>query len=132
MPRGYNSSETSVHFMGYHFVWCPKYRRKVLEGKVAKRLRELIKQKADDMDCRIISLEVMPDHVHLFIEGDPILTPNKIIGEIKGYSSHQLRKEFENLRTRLPTLWSRSYFVSTHGHISDKTIEKYISEQKGM
>ncbi|MEM4097684.1 MAG: IS200/IS605 family transposase [Candidatus Micrarchaeaceae archaeon] len=132
MPRGYNSSETSVHFIGYHFVWCAKYRRKVLEGQVAKRLRELIKQKADDMNCRIISMEVMPDHIHLFIEGSPILTPNKIIGEIKGYSSHQLRKEFKELRTRLPTLWSRSYFVSTHEHVSNKTIEKYIAEQKGM
>ena len=118
--------------MGYHFVWCPKYRRGVLEGRVAKRLRELIKHKADDMDCRIISMEVMPDHVHLFIEGSPILTPNKIIGEIKGYSSHRLRKEFKELKTRLPTLWSRSYFVSSHGHVSDKTIEKYIAEQKGM
>ncbi len=132
MPHGYNSSETSVHFMGYHFVWCPKYGRKILVGRVATRLRECIKQKADDMDCRIISMEVMPDHVHLFIEGNPILTPNKIIGEIKGYSSHQLRKEFKDLKTRLPTLWSRSYFVSTHGHISDKTIEEYIAEQKGM
>ncbi|MEM3476802.1 MAG: transposase, partial [Candidatus Micrarchaeaceae archaeon] len=61
-----------------------------------------------------------------------ILTPNKIIGEIKGYSSHQLRKEFKELRTRLPTLWSRSYFVSTHEHVSNKTIEKYIAEQKGI
>ncbi len=132
MPKGYSSSETSVHFMGYHFVWCPKYRRKVLEGSIAKRARQLIRKKADDMDCRIISLEVMPDHVHLFIEGNPTLTPNKIIGDIKGYTSHKLRKEFKELRTRLPTLWSRSYFVSTHGHISDKTIEKYIAEQKRM
>lgn len=132
MPRGYNSSETSVHFMGYHFVWCPKYRRKVLVGQVEKRLKECIKEKAKDMGCEILALEVMPNHVHLFIQGDPLLKPNKIIGEIKGYSSHQLRKEFSDLRTRLPTLWSRSYFVSTHGHISDKTIQKYISEQKGM
>lgn len=131
MPRGYNSSETSVHFMGYHFVWCPKYRRKVLDGDIAKKARQLIREKAEDLDCRVISLEVMPDHVHLFIEGSPTLTPNKIIGDIKGYTSHELRKEFEELRTRLPTLWSRSYFVSTHGHISDKTIEKYVAEQKG-
>ena len=132
MPKGYSSSETSVHFMGYHFVWCPKYRRKVLQGNIAKRARELIREKADDIGCRVISLEVMPDHIHLFIEGNPTLTPNKIVGDIKGYSSHELRKEFSELRTRLPTLWTRSYFVSTHGHISDKTIEKYIAEQKGM
>lgn len=118
--------------MGYHFVWCPKYRRKVLQGNIAKRARELIREKADDIGCRVISLEVMPDHIHLFIEGNPTMTPNKIVGDIKGYSSHELRKEFSELRTRLPTLWTRSYFVSTHGHISDKTIEKYIAEQKGM
>lgn len=132
MPKGYSSSETSIHFMGYHFVWCPKYRRKVLDGKKATRLRELIHKKADDLDCKVISLAVMPDHVHLFIEGKPILTPNTIIGQIKGYTSHQLRKEFAELRTRLPTLWSRSYFVSTHGHISDVVIQKYIAEQKGL
>ena len=132
MPKGYDSSETSVHFMGYHFVWCPKYRRKVLDGDIAKRARDLIRKKAEDLDCKVISLEVQPDHIHLFIQGSPIMTPNEIVGAIKGYTSHELRKEFKELRTRLPTLWSRSYFVSTHGHISDKTIEKYIAEQKGM
>ena len=132
MPRGYNSSETSVHFMGYHFVWCPKYRRKVLDGDIAKRARQLIRKKAEDLDCSVISLEVMPDRIHLFIEGNPTLTPNKIIGDIKGYTSHELRKKFKELRTRLPTLWSRSYFVSTRGHISSETIEKYITGQKGM
>jgi putative transposase len=132
MPRGYDSSETSVHFMGYHFVWSPKYRKKVLIGKVEQRLKILIHEKAKQMDCKILALEVMPDHVHLFIAGSPIMTPNKIVGSIKGYTSHELRKEFSELRTRLPTLWSRSYFVSTHGHISDALIKKYIAEQKGI
>lgn len=132
MTKGYESSETSVHSMEYHFVWCPKYRRKVLNGKIAKRCRQLIMEKAEDMDCRVISLEVMSDHVHLFIEGKPIMMPNGIIGQIKGYTSHELRKEFKELCTRLPTLWSRSYFVSTHEHIPDKTIQKYIEGQKRM
>lgn len=132
MVKGYESSETSVHFMGYHFVWCPKYRRKVLNDKIQKRLRELIHDKANDLGCKIIALETMPDHVHLFIEGKPIMTPNYIIGQIKGYTSHCLREEFPELRKRLPTLWSRSYFVSTHGHVSDSLIKKYIAEQKGM
>jgi len=131
MPKGYLSSQTCVHFMGYHFVWCPKYRRKVLVGDIEKRLKELIKEKAEKMDCKVIALEVMPDHVHLFIQGNPKISPNSIVGQIKGYTSHSLRKEFKELRTKLPTLWTRSYFVSTHGHISDKIIEKYIEEQKG-
>ncbi len=132
MPKGYDSSETSVHFMGYHFVWCPKYSRKVLTPKIEKRLKELINKKAKELDCKVIALEVMSDHVHLFIQGKPIMTPNFIIGQIKGYTSHCLREEFPELRTRLPTLWSRSYFVSTHGHVSDSLIKKYIAEQKGM
>lgn len=132
MPRGYDSSETNIHFIGYHFVWCPKYRKKVLIGKIEQRLKDMIQQKAKQMECKILALEIMPDHVHLFIAGNPIMTPNKIVGSIKGYTSHELRKEFAELRTRLPTLWTRSYFISTHGHISDSTIKKYIAEQKGM
>ena len=132
MPRGYNQSETSVHFMGYHFVWCPKYGKKVLTGKVEERLKQLINAKAKTMGCEILALEIMPDHVHLFIQGNPIMTPNKLIGSIKGFTSHELRQEFKELRTRLPTLWSRSYFVSTHGHVSEATIRRYIDEQRGM
>jgi putative transposase len=118
--------------MGYHFVWCPKYRRQVLVGHIAKRTEELIRQKAKELNCKIIALEIMPDHIHLFIQGTPQISPNSLIGQIKGYTSRVLRKEYKELRTRLPTLWTRSYFVSTHGHISDKMIEKYIEEQKGM
>ena len=132
MTKGYLSSQTSVHFIGYHFVWCPKYRRKVIIGKIEKRLKELINKKAKDMDCKIIALETMPDHIHLFIQANPILSPNLTIGQIKGYTSNKLRKEFKELRTKLPTLWTRSYFISTHGHISDKLIKKYIEEQKGI
>jgi len=132
MPKGYISSQTSIHFMGYHFVWCPKYRRKLLVNKIETRLNQLIHEKAKDINCKVIALEVMPDHVHLFIQGNPLISPNSIIGQIKGYTAHMLREEFPKLRTKVPTLWTRSYFVSTHGHISDAMIEKYIAEQKGI
>ena len=132
MSRGYISSETSVHYVGYHFVWCPKYRRKVLIGKIETRLKELIKEKSKELGCKILALEVMPDHVHLFILANPQLSPNLLIGQIKGFSSRTLRQEFSELRSRLPTLWTRSYFVSTHGHVSDKSIERYIADQKGI
>lgn len=101
-------------------------------GDVADRLKELVYERAEMMGCKVITLEVMPDHVHLFIQGDPELTPNKIIGKIKGYTSHELRREFKELTTRLPTLWTWRYFISTHGHVLDKTIQKYIEEQKGV
>ena len=131
MPKGYISSETTVHHMGYHFVWCPKYRRKVLVGEIEKRANDLINEKVVKLGCKVTSLEIMPDHVHLFVQGNPQLSPNKIIGQIKGYTSRKLREEFKELRTRLPTLWTRSYFVSTHDHVSDSAIQKYIEEQKG-
>jgi len=117
--------------MHYHFVWCPKYRRKVLVDDIEKRLKELIKKKAEQLGCKIISMEVQPDHVHLFLQGKPTQSPNLIIGMIKGFTSRQLRKEFKELKTKIPTLWTRSYFVSTHGHVSDEVIKKYIEEQKG-
>ena len=131
MPKGYISSETTVHYMGYHFVWCPKYRRKVLVGEIEKRANELVNEKVVELGCKVTALEVMPDHVHLFVQANPQLSPNKIIGQIKGYTSRKLREEFKELRTRLPTLWTRSYFVSTHRHVSDSVIQKYIEEQKG-
>jgi putative transposase len=118
--------------MNYHFVWCPKYRRKVLVGRIASRLKELVGAKAKELGCKVLALEVMPDHVHLFIQADPRLAPNSIIGQIKGFTSRVLRREFRELRSRLPTLWTRSYFVSTHGHVSDETIKRYIEEQKGV
>jgi putative transposase len=132
MPKGYIQGQTSVHFMNYHFVWCPKYRRPVLVGEVCKRLSELIYQKAKELDCVLLALEIQPDHVHLFIQGKPKISPNLLIGQIKGFTSRILRKEFDYLSSRLPTLWTRSYFVSTHGHVSNAIIKKYIEEQKGI
>ena len=132
MPKGYLTSQTSVHFMGYHFVWCPKYRRKLLVGEIQKRLKQLIEEKATQLKCKVLALEIQPDHIHLFIQSDPRIAPNSIIGQIKGYTSRVLRQEYKELRTKVPTLWTRSYFVSTYGHISDKMIQKYIEEQRGM
>ncbi len=131
MPKGYIKSQTSIHFMHYHFVWCPKYRRPVLIGKIKKRHKELIEQKCKELNCEIKALEIMPNHTHLFIQGNPTQSPNLLIAQIKGFTSNMLRKEFPELR-KMPTLWTRSYFVSTHGHVSNDTIKKYIEEQKGI
>ena len=116
--------------MNYHFVWSPKFRRKVLAGKVEMRLKALLQEKTTSLGCKIIALETMPDHIHVFVQATPTITLNRIVAALKGYTSHELRKEFPELKTRLPTLWSRSYFVSTHGHVSSDTIKQYIAEQK--
>ncbi len=128
MTRGYQHENTSVHMMMYHFIWIPKRRKKILIGKIEKRLRELIQQKAEELNYKIIQLEIMSDHIHLFITGNPRLAPNKLIGQIKGYTSFMLRKEFPEL-LKLPSLWTRSYWVSTAGNVSQAVIRKYIQEQ---
>ena len=130
MTRGYQEELTCVHLMNYHFIWCPKYRRKILTGKSKQRLESLIHKKAKELDCKILELKVMPDHTHLFIQGKPTTAPNRLIGEIKGYTSRILRKEFPEL-LKMPTLWTRSYFVSTAGNVSSLVIKKYLEEQKG-
>jgi len=130
MPKGYLQSETSVHFMNYHFVWCPKYRKKVIVGNVERRLKTLLQEKVSTLNGKIIALETMPDHVHIFIQAPPTIAPNRLVAAMKGYTSRVLRQEFPEL-TRMPSLWTRSYFVSTHGHVSADAIKKYVEEQRG-
>lgn len=125
----YKSNNNVVYSCKYHVVWCPKYRRKVLIGSVAQRLKELIEQRATEMQADIIEMEIMPDHVHLLIEVDPQFGINQAIRSLKGFSSHTLRKEFPELKSRLPTLWTNSYFVSTVGGAPLSVIKKYIENQ---
>lgn len=111
-------------------VWCPKYRRKVLVGDIEARLRELIQQTCIEIKVDIIEMEIMPDHVHLLIEVDPQYGVHKAIKLIKGRSSFYLRKEFKPLTTKLPTLWTNSYFISTVGGAPLSIIKQYIENQK--
>ncbi|WP_254546499.1 IS200/IS605 family transposase [Halomarina pelagica] len=129
MPRGYSKERTSVHRLHYYFIWCPKYRKSVLTGEAKDRLEALIGEKADELDSEILALAVRPDHVHLFIEGNPKLAPNKIMQQVKGHSSRRMREEFD---FGLPSLWTRSYFVSSAGDVSDETVEAYIEAQTGQ
>lgn len=126
----WKKSQTAVYNLSYHLIWCSKYRRKVLTGAVAERLEELIVQKVNELDCSVEEMEIMSDHVHLFIKAAPHHAPQWIVGQIKGISSRILREEFPELRSRLPSLWTRSYYVESVGHISEETIRRYISNQK--
>ena len=121
---------SSVVNIGYHLVWCPKYRRKVLRGEIETRLKEILPQVAEDMDCKVEKMEVMPDHIHIFLRGTPILPIHLIVKNLKGKSSRILRSEFPSLRSRLPNLWTRSYYCETIGCISEDTVKKYIENQK--
>lgn len=129
VPTVYKHKNTTVSLLRYHFVFVPKRRRKILVGPLAERLRALLVEKCAELGWEIIALEVMPDHLHLFISVDPDVAPNQVAHRLKGYTSHVLRREFPHL-IRLPALWTRSYFVSTAGMVSSKTIEQYIAAQK--
>lgn len=126
----YKSNNNVVYSCIYHVIWCPKYRRKVLVDEVDARLRELIPTICVELGVDLIEMNIMPDHVHLFIEVDPQLGIHKAIKQIKGRSSHILRNEIPWLRSRLPTLWTNSYFVSTVGQLSMERVMQYIEEQK--
>ena len=121
---------TSVVNIGYHIVWCPKYRRKVLSGKIESRLKEILPQIAEDMECIIEKMEVMPDHIHIFLRGTPILPIHLIVKNLKSKSSRILRSEFPSLKSKLPNLWTRSYYCETIGCINEETVKKYIENQK--
>jgi putative transposase len=129
MVSKYKHKTTSVTLINYHFVWIPKRRKKVLTGDVAKRLEGLLYEKTKELDCEIVALEIMEDHVHLFLSCPPTLAPDQIMFRLKGYTSRVLRQEFPHL-LKLPSMWTRSYFCGTAGNASSETIKKYIANQK--
>ena len=131
MDQRYAKNAAAVFSLKYHVVWCSKYRRPVLVDEIEQRLLGLLAEKSNELGMTIHALEIMPDHVHLFVESDPTRCVAEIVNRLKGYTSRVLRQEFSSLRSRLPTLWSRSYFASSIGHVSAATIERYIAEQKG-
>jgi len=122
----------ATYNINYHLVWCPKFRRPVLEGAVGARLAELLPEYVRELGGEVFDLVVMPDHVHLFASFPPTLAISQVMYRLKGSTSHQLRKEFPHLKSRLPSLWTRSYYVGTAGHVSAATIRRYIDEQKGQ
>jgi putative transposase len=132
MSTKYKSNNNITYSCKYHVIWCPKYRRKVLIHDVDIRLKEIIKAVCDEFQAELIELEVMPDHVHLLVECDPQFGIAKLIRYMKGRSSRLLRQEFPWLKSRLPTLWTNSYFISTVGGAPIAVIKKYIEEQKSV
>jgi putative transposase len=126
----YKSNRNVVYSCKYHIIWCPKYRRAVLVNGVDTRLKEIIQQVCTECAAELFTLEVMPDHVHLLVEIDPQYGIHRLIRSIKGRSSRLLRQEFPHLRSRLPTLWTNSYFVSTVGGAPLEILKQYIEQQK--
>ena len=128
----YHTDHSIVYSCQYHVIFCPKYRRKVLSDAVAVRMKELVLGKQAEYGYSVIEMEVMPDHVHLLLDVDPRAGINVVVGKIKGFTSHELREEFPWLKKRLPTLWTRSRFISTVGAVTLAVVQQYIENQKGV
>lgn len=126
----YKSNNNVVYSCKYHVVWCPKYRRKVLINGVDARLKELLLEHTENLSVDILEMEIMPDHVHILMEVDPQFGIHKAVKSLKGYTSRILREEFPYLRTKMPSLWTNSYFVSTVGGAPLEVIKQYIENQK--
>lgn len=126
----YRKTNTTVSLLNYHFVFCPRYRRKIfLQVEVEHRFKELVHEVCEELQIEIVALECDKDHTHMFLNALPSLSPADMMAKIKGVTSKKLREEFPHLR-HLPSLWTRSYFVSTAGNVSSETIKRYVEQQK--
>jgi len=130
--KRYHSEGRMIYSCQYHVIFCPKYRRSVLEGEISDRLKQLIKDKQKEYGYEILDMEVMLDHVHLLLDVNPKIGIVTVVNMIKGYTSHELRKEYPSLKSRLPTLWTHSKFISSVGAVTLEVVKKYIEEQKGI
>lgn len=130
--KPYHTDHSIVYSCQYHVIFCPKYRRAVLEDAVARRLKEMILEKQAEYGYAVMSMEIMPEHVHLLLDVDPRVGVNNVVAKIKGYTSHELREEYPWLKKRLPTLWTRSKFISTVGAVTLDTVQRYIADQRGV
>jgi len=116
-----------------HVVWIPKYRKRVLLGKVAERTRDILRQIAAEHELEIISGKVAVDHIHMFISYRPTQNISKVMQYLKGTSSRILLQEFQHLKQQFwgRHLWARGYLAVSSGTITDEMIQQYIDEQEG-
>lgn len=127
----YQRDEHRVHLIVFHLIWCPKRRKPILIGKVADDCRSLITGKCEEQGWTVVELAIQPDHVHLFVRAWPSDSAADIVKHCKGVTSRVLRVKHPHLK-RLPSLWTRSYFASTAGNVSQETVRRYIEAQKGL
>ena len=127
--HGYTRNASAVFSLKYHLVFCPKYRKSVLLGLVAERLKALLATKAAALHVTLHTLEVMPDYVHIFVESDPGMPPAKLAAQFKGDTSRIMRQEFRRLRSQLSSLWSRSYGIWTDGQWQVSLMHTFVAHQ---
>jgi putative transposase len=123
---------TIVYSCKYHIIFCPKYRRKVLVPPIDARLKELVIEKQEEYSYGGIEMEIMPVHVHLLLDVDPRTGIDTVVRKIKGYTAHTIRKEYSWMKSRLPSMWTRSRFIASVGSVSLDVVKQYIVGQKGQ
>jgi len=129
----YKSSAHAKYLCQYHLIWTPKFRYNVLSHGVDKELKQIFQEIAENYEFEIIAMEIMPDHVHLFVGSKPDIAPSDIVRTFKSISAIEVFKRFPKLRefyAKAKVLWSRGKFISTIGVVSAETVKKYIAEQK--
>lgn len=130
MDNEYRHSKTTVSLVNYHFVFCPRYRRRIfVNSEVDARFKALVQEIAKENEWNIIAIETDKDNCHLLINVQPTYSPSKIMKIIKGKTSRIIRQEFEHL-SKMPSVWTRSYFVSTAGNVSSEIIKRYVENQR--
>jgi len=127
----YNTGAHTTHRLKYHLVWLPKYRKRVLRGKLAKRLYELLNQCAEVNGWVIVELNIQVDHVHMLVQLKPNLSIAKSVQLFKGGSSKKIREEFPELEEFLwgDSFWADGYFAETVGQITESRLKQYIQNQ---
>lgn len=128
----YKRNKNITYSCKYHVIWCTKYRRLLLKNEVENDLKDIIQEISNDLNVELIEIEVMPDHVHMLVDVDPQFGVHKFIKTSKGKTSRLLRQKYQDLRTKVPTLWTNSYFISTVGGVTIDVVKKYIEEQKNV
>lgn len=127
------SSSHSKHSIGYHLIWCPKYRHSILSGAVEVELKRILAQTCAHYGWDMISLEIMPDHIHLFVQVDHLTAPVNVVKTLKSISAVHIFSTFPRLKGRKfwgSGLWSRGAYYSSVGHISEDSVRRYIESQK--
>ena len=130
---GIRRTKHAVYELKYHLVWVPKYRAHVLGGEERRYLKELFERIAEEFEFHIDTMEVMADHVHLFVEAPPSYAPSRVVQIMKSISARELYKRFPELRKNMwsGAIWGEGYFVRSVGDaVTSDVIRKYIEYQK--
>ena len=133
MSDKYNTLNHCKFLLQYHIIWCPKFRFNVFKNGIDESLKSILFKISDRYGYEIKEIEVMPDHIHIFISTKPTVAPSDVVRTLKSISAIELFKQYPELKkfySRCGSLWSKGYFASSVGNVSEEAVRRYIQEQK--